>query len=150
VGFGWNNHNAESIRFCPAILFESRPTRYRVVVLTSLPSGHPFVSNTLMEHHPVFSIPAVVFLLLGAFFRGFSHTRRDTGIVLLSASALSALAMLSFFCAWASPDMAGIFPQRHFISLATQAIRAWTTLKALDVPKDYRSWKKFRSSKAKQ
>jgi hypothetical protein len=39
----------------------------------------------------VFSIPAVVFLLLGAFFRGFSHTRRDTGIVLLSASALSAL-----------------------------------------------------------
>jgi Creatinine amidohydrolase len=31
-----------------------------------------------------------------------------------------------------------------------QAIRAWTTLKALDVPKDYRSWKKFWSSKAKQ
>jgi hypothetical protein len=57
----------------------------------------------------VFSIPAVVFFLHGAFFRGFSHTRRDTGIVLLSASALSALAMLSFFCAWASPDMA-----RHF------------------------------------
>jgi hypothetical protein len=43
----------------------------------------------------VFSIPAVVFLLLGAFFRGFSHAQRDTGIVLLSASALSALAMLS-------------------------------------------------------
>jgi hypothetical protein len=57
----------------------------------------------------VFSIPAFVFLLLGAFIRGFSHARRDTGIVLLSASALSALAMLSFFCAWASPDMA-----RHF------------------------------------
>jgi hypothetical protein len=47
----------------------------------------------------VFGIPAVAFLLLGAFFRGFSHTRRDTGIVLLSASALSALAMHSFFCA---------------------------------------------------
>jgi hypothetical protein len=31
-----------------------------------------------------------------------------------------------------------------------QAIRAWTTLKALDVPKDYRSWKRFRSPKAKQ
>ena len=31
-----------------------------------------------------------------------------------------------------------------------QAIKAWTTLKALDVPKDYRSWKRFRSSKAKQ
>jgi hypothetical protein len=31
-----------------------------------------------------------------------------------------------------------------------QAIRAWTTLKALDVPKDYRSWKRFQSSKAKQ
>jgi hypothetical protein len=31
-----------------------------------------------------------------------------------------------------------------------QAIRAWTMLKALDVPKDYRSWKRFRSSKAKQ
>jgi len=31
-----------------------------------------------------------------------------------------------------------------------QAIRAWTTLKALDVPKDYRSWKRFRSSKGKQ
>ena len=30
-----------------------------------------------------------------------------------------------------------------------QAIRAWTTLKALDVPKDYRSWKRFRLSKAK-
>ena len=29
-----------------------------------------------------------------------------------------------------------------------QAIKAWTTLKALDVPKDYRSWKRFRSSKA--
>jgi len=54
----------------------------------------------------VFSIPAAVFLLLGAFFRGFSHTQRDAGIVLLSASALSALAMLSFLCVWASPDMA--------------------------------------------
>jgi hypothetical protein len=31
-----------------------------------------------------------------------------------------------------------------------QAIRAWTTLKSLDVPKDYRSWKKFRSSNAKR
>jgi len=31
-----------------------------------------------------------------------------------------------------------------------QAIRAWTTLKALDAPKDYRSWKRFRSSEAKQ
>jgi hypothetical protein len=67
----------------------------------------------------IFSIPAFVFLLLGAFIRGFSHARRDTGIVLLSASALSALAMLSFFCAWASPDMARHFPQTHFISLAT-------------------------------
>jgi hypothetical protein len=56
-----------------------------------------------------FSIPAVVFLLLGAFFRVFSNTRRDTGIVLLSASALSALAMLSFFCSWASPDIARYF-----------------------------------------
>lgn len=31
-----------------------------------------------------------------------------------------------------------------------QAIRAWTMLKALDVPKDYRSWKRFQSSKAKR
>ncbi len=31
-----------------------------------------------------------------------------------------------------------------------QAVRAWTTLKALDVPKDYRSWKGFQSSKRKQ
>ena len=31
-----------------------------------------------------------------------------------------------------------------------RAIRAWTALKALDVPKDYRSWKRFRSSKGKQ
>lgn len=30
-----------------------------------------------------------------------------------------------------------------------QAITAWTTLKTLDVPKDYQSWKKFRSSKVK-
>jgi len=30
------------------------------------------------------------------------------------------------------------------------AIRSWTKLKALDVPKDYRSWKRFRSSKAKR
>ena len=67
----------------------------------------------------IFSIPAFVFLLLGAFIRGFSHARRDTGIVLLSASALSALVMLSFFCVWASPDMARYFPQRHFIFLAT-------------------------------
>ena len=62
----------------------------------------------------VFSIPAVVFLLLGAFFKGFSHTRRDTGIVLLNASALSALAMLSFFCALASPDIAGYFSAGTF------------------------------------
>jgi hypothetical protein len=62
----------------------------------------------------VFSIPAAVFLLLGAFFRGFSHTQRDTGIVLLSASALSALAMLSFFCAWASPDIARYFSAGTF------------------------------------
>ena len=32
----------------------------------------------------------------------------------------------------------------------TRAIRAWKTLKALDLPKDYRSWKRFVSSKAKQ
>jgi hypothetical protein len=31
-----------------------------------------------------------------------------------------------------------------------QAIRAWTTLKALDVPKDYRSWKRCRSSNARR
>jgi hypothetical protein len=62
----------------------------------------------------VFSIPAVVFLLLGAFFRGFSHTQRDTGIVLLSASALSALAMLWFFCAWASADIARYFSADTF------------------------------------
>ena len=30
-----------------------------------------------------------------------------------------------------------------------QAIRAWAVLKALDVPKDYRSWKRFQSSNAK-
>ncbi len=30
------------------------------------------------------------------------------------------------------------------------AIKAWKTVKRLDVPKDYRSWKKFQSSKAKQ
>src|SRR5437762_12480623 len=29
----------------------SRPTRYRVVVLTSSPSKHCFLSNTLMEHY---------------------------------------------------------------------------------------------------
>ena len=31
-----------------------------------------------------------------------------------------------------------------------QAIKAWKTLKTLDVPKDYQSWKRFQSSKAKQ
>jgi hypothetical protein len=31
-----------------------------------------------------------------------------------------------------------------------QAIKAWTTLKALNVPKDYRSWKRFNSSNAKR
>jgi hypothetical protein len=61
----------------------------------------------------VFSIPAVIFLLLGAFFRGFSHTRRDTGIVLLSASAFSALAMLSFFCVWAFSRHGEAFFCRH-------------------------------------
>ena len=30
-----------------------------------------------------------------------------------------------------------------------QAIKAWIELKALDVPKDYQSWKRFRSAKAK-
>jgi hypothetical protein len=30
-----------------------------------------------------------------------------------------------------------------------RAITAWKTLKALDIPKDYRSWKKFLSSKAR-
>jgi hypothetical protein len=28
-----------------------------------------------------------------------------------------------------------------------QAIKAWTILKTLDVPKDYRSWRRFQSSK---
>src|SRR5438552_16716566 len=32
----------------------SRPTRYRVVVLTSSPSKHCFLSNTLMEHYLLF------------------------------------------------------------------------------------------------
>ncbi len=66
----------------------------------------------------IFRIPAFVFLLLGAFIRGFSHARRDTGMVLLSASALSALVILSFFCVWASPDMARYFSAEtfHFFS----------------------------------
>jgi hypothetical protein len=61
----------------------------------------------------VFSIPAVVFLLLGAFFKGFSHTRRDTGIVLLNASALSAPAMLSFFRALGVSRHREVFFCRH-------------------------------------
>jgi len=40
--------------------------------------------------------------------------RRDTGIVLLNAAALCALAMLSFFCVWASPDMARYFAADTF------------------------------------
>lgn len=35
-------------------------------------------------------------------------------------------------------------------STREHAIKAWKTLKALDLPKDYRSWKKFQSSKAKR
>ncbi|HYJ88753.1 MAG TPA: SAP domain-containing protein [Pyrinomonadaceae bacterium] len=35
-------------------------------------------------------------------------------------------------------------------STRQHAIRAWKTLKALDLPKDYRSWKRFQSSKAKR
>jgi len=35
-------------------------------------------------------------------------------------------------------------------STREHAIRAWKTLKALDLPKDYRSWKRFQSSKAKR
>ena len=36
-------------------------------------------------------------------------------------------------------------------STREHAIRAWTTLKSLDLPKDYRSWKRFQSSsKAKR
>ena len=62
----------------------------------------------------IFSIPAFVFLPLGAFIRGFSHARRDTGIVLLSASTPSALVILSFFCVWASPDMARYFSAGTF------------------------------------
>jgi hypothetical protein len=31
----------------------TRPTRYRGVVLTSLPSNRPFLSNTLMENHRI-------------------------------------------------------------------------------------------------
>jgi hypothetical protein len=37
VGCSSRSNNAESIWFCPAIFFGSRPTRYREVVLTSLP-----------------------------------------------------------------------------------------------------------------
>jgi hypothetical protein len=83
----------------------------------------------------VFSIPAVVFLLLGAFFRGFSHTRRDTGIVLLSASAFSALAMLSFFCVWASPDMAKHFSADtfHFLATLYLALFASVFMSSLDL-----------------
>jgi len=35
-------------------------------------------------------------------------------------------------------------------STREDAIRAWKTLKALDLPKDYRTWKKFQSSKGKR
>jgi hypothetical protein len=62
----------------------------------------------------VFRIPAIGFLLLGAFFRGFSHVRRDGGIVLLSASAVAALVILSFVCAWASPEMRKYFSAETF------------------------------------
>src|SRR6266542_271048 len=61
-GSGWVVDGAgitRDIWFCPAILFASRPTRYRKVVLTSLPRSNqqgdpPFflVSNTLLEHYP--------------------------------------------------------------------------------------------------
>jgi hypothetical protein len=35
-------------------------------------------------------------------------------------------------------------------STREHAIRTWKTLKALDLPKDYRSWKRFQSSKEKR
>jgi hypothetical protein len=65
----------------------------------------------------VLSIPAAVFLLLGAFFGGFSHTQPIQAF-LLSSSPLSALATLSFLCVWASPDMARYFSADtfHFFS----------------------------------
>ena len=58
----------------------------------------------------VFSIPAIVFLLIGAFCDGFHKFWRDLGIVLLSAAAMSALVILSFICILTSPDIAKSLP----------------------------------------
>ncbi len=58
----------------------------------------------------MFAVPAIVFLIIAAFCRGFDKVRRDLGIVLLSAAGMSGLLILFFVCMMASPDIAKFFP----------------------------------------
>ena len=62
----------------------------------------------------VFVTPALVFLLVGFFCRGFNNVRRDLGIVLLSAAGTAAFVVISFVCMWKSPDLAKQLPPNFF------------------------------------
>lgn len=66
----------------------------------------------------IFSIPAVLSLLLGLQASGFSHWKRDVGIVLLSASLVTAFVALGIVCLFATPEFVKQIPdeQKDFLS----------------------------------
>ena len=80
---------------------------FYVVNILAFVNQPPFRTKSVIVG--VFSIPAIAFLLLGTYFRGFRQVRRDTVVVLLSASAVAALVVLSTVCILASPETAKYF-----------------------------------------
>ncbi len=58
----------------------------------------------------IFLVPLVLFLLIAAWCRGFRQMGRELGIVLLSASGLSLMVVLTVVCIYASPETAKRMP----------------------------------------
>lgn len=62
----------------------------------------------------VFAVPAVLFLLLGAWCRGFDKFRRDLGIILLATAGYVCFTILLFFCMLKSPEILRQMPPDFF------------------------------------
>ncbi len=57
-----------------------------------------------------FSIPALIFLILGSGTCGFQNWRSHIGIVLVSVTGLNLLIIINFICIFFTPELSEFFP----------------------------------------
>jgi hypothetical protein len=61
-----------------------------------------------------FSVPALIFLVIGAAIHRFQNWKSSIGTVLLSATGFTLLAIISFICMLITPEIEEIYPHSKF------------------------------------